>query len=84
MTTSKSEMVAAVKATVVSTIFPVGAIYMSVNSTNPGDIFGSEWAGWGAGRVPIGIGNNGETNYTTAEQTGGSENGVATHTQTQS
>lgn len=69
--------------TLASTIFPVGAIYMSVNSTNPGEIFGGVWESWGAGRVPIGIGDNGETNYTTAEATGGSENSVALHTHIQ-
>ena len=59
--------------------FPVGAIYMSVNSTNPGSLFGGTWEAWGSGRVPLAIGNNGETDYTVAEQTGGSENSVAVH-----
>lgn len=64
-------------------IYPVGSIYFSVNSTNPGTIFHGTWVAWGAGRVPVGIGNNGETNYTIAEATGGSENSVAQHTHTQ-
>lgn len=60
-------------------VYPIGAIYMSVNNTNPGTLFGGTWVAWGAGRVPVGIGNNGETNYTTVESTGGSENSVAIH-----
>ena len=56
---------------------------MSVTNTNPGTLFGGTWTSWGAGRVPLAIGNNGETNYTSPEQTGGSENSVATHTHEQ-
>ena len=64
---------------IVDLIYPVGSIYLSVNATNPGNIFGGTWVAWGQGRVPVGIGSNGETNYTTVEQTGGSENSVASH-----
>ena len=32
------------KATMVDTIYPVGAIYMSVNSTSPASLFGGTWA----------------------------------------
>lgn len=64
-------------------IYPVGSLYLSVTNTNPGTLFGGTWISWGAGRVPLAIGNNGETNYTSPEQTGGSENSVATHTHEQ-
>lgn len=64
-------------------IYPVGSIYMSVNSTNPSTLFGGTWKQFAQGRVLLGVGSNGETNYTTAEQTGGSENSVASHTHTQ-
>ena len=37
------------------------------------DIYGGTWVAWGAGRVPIGIGSNGTTNYSTVESTGGEE-----------
>lgn len=53
-------------------IYPVGSIYMSVNSTNPSELFGGTWSAWGQGRVPVGIGSNGTTNYTTPDTTGGS------------
>ena len=60
-------------------IYPVGSIYLSANSVNPSTLFGGTWTAWGEGRVPVGIGNNGETNYQTPEMTGGSENSVASH-----
>ena len=66
-----------------TTKYPVGSIYMSVNSTNPSTLFGGTWEQFAQGRVLLGVGSNGETNYTTAEQTGGSENSVASHTHTQ-
>jgi hypothetical protein len=54
-------------------VYPVGAIYMSVASTNPGTLFpGTTWAAWGAGRVPVGI-DSGDTDFDTAEETGGAK-----------
>jgi hypothetical protein len=53
-------------------IYPVGSIYMSVNSTNPGTLFGGTWAAWGAGRVPVGI-NTSDANFNTVEKTGGAK-----------
>lgn len=53
-----------------SAIYPVGSIYMSVNSTNPSTYFGGTWVAWGSGRVPVGI-NTSDTNFASAEQTGG-------------
>jgi len=63
-------------------VYPIGAIYMSASPTNPSTLFGGNWVAWGAGRVPVGMGTNGETNYTIPEQTGGREDSVATHTHT--
>ena len=64
-------------------VYPVGSIYMSANNVSPASFIGGTWVAWGAGRVPLGMGSNGETNYTTPEQTGGSENSVAPHNHTQ-
>ena len=36
-------------------------------------IYGGTWVAWGAGRVPVGMGSNGTTNYSTVEATGGEE-----------
>ena len=70
-------------------MYPVGAIYMSANSTNPGNLFGGTWEAWGAGRVPVGVGSNGTTTYSN-NSTGGAESrsisghthSIASHTHT--
>ncbi len=55
---------------IVNLVYPVGSIYMSVNGTNPGSLFGGTWVAWGTGRVPVGI-NTGDGNFNTVEKTGG-------------
>lgn len=52
--------------------YPVGSIYMSVNNTNPKDLFGGTWVAWGAGRVPVGF-SGGDGNFNSSEKTGGSK-----------
>ena len=51
-------------------IYQVGSIYMSVNSTNPTNLFGGTWVAWGSGRVPVGV-NTSDSNFSTVEKTGG-------------
>lgn len=51
-------------------IYPVGSIYMSVNSTNPKNLFGGTWVAWGTGRVPVGI-DTSQTEFASVEKTGG-------------
>lgn len=58
-------------------VYPVGSIYMSVNSTNPSNLFGGTWVAWGTGRVPVGI-DTSQTEFNYSERTGGSK----THTLT--
>ena len=58
-------------------IYPVGSIYMSVNSTNPSTLFGGTWAAWGTGKMPVGI-DTSQTEFGTVEKTGGAK----THTLT--
>ena len=53
-------------------MYPVGSIYMSTSSTNPGSIIGGTWTAWGAGRVPVGVATSGTFN--SVEKTGGAEN----------
>lgn len=43
------------KNTIFDLIYPVGSIYMSVSSTDPGTLFGGTWERWGQGRVPVGV-----------------------------
>ena len=56
-------------------VYPVGSIYISVNSTNPSSYFGGTWVSWDAGRVPVGV-NTSDSNFSTVEKIGGEQ----THT----
>ena len=59
--------------TIVNLVYPVGAIYMSVNSVNPGTLFtGTTWTQWAAGRVPVGVDTT-QIEFDTVEETGGSK-----------
>lgn len=60
-------------------IYPVGSVYINAtNSTNPSTLLGfGTWVAFGAGRVPVGI-DSGDTDFDTAEETGGAK----THTLT--
>ena len=60
--------------------YPVGSIYLSVDSTNPSTKFGGTWVAWGAGRVPVGV-NASDSNFNTVEKTGGSSNVTLTQNQ---
>jgi hypothetical protein len=51
-------------------VYPVGAIYMSVSATDPAELFGGTWTRWGAGRVPVSV-NASDTNFNAVEKTGG-------------
>ena len=46
---------------IVNLIYPVGSIYMSVNSTNPGTLFGGTWQAFAQGRTLIGNGTSDQT-----------------------
>ena len=43
-------------------VYPVGSIYMTMNSQNPSTLFGGEWVAWGEGRVPVGAGTGRDIN----------------------
>ena len=53
--------------------YPVGSIYISTTSTNPGTLFGGTWQSFAGGRKLVSTGSNGTTNYTSANQTGGAK-----------
>lgn len=55
---------------IIDLVYPVGAIYMSVNSANPAALFGGTWQAWGQGQVAVGV-NPGDSDFNAAEKTGG-------------
>lgn len=55
---------------IIDMIYPVGAIYMSVNSANPRAFLGGTWVAWGTGRVPVGI-DTSQTEFNAVEKQGG-------------
>jgi hypothetical protein len=58
---------------VVEALYPVGAIYVSTLSTNPGTLFGvGTWATFGAGKTLVGI-DSGDTDFDTVEETRGAK-----------
>ena len=74
------------------TIYPIGSIYTNAtDSTNPGTLLGfGTWVSFGAGKVPVGI-DSGDTDFDTAEETGGvkevtltaAQSGLPSHSHTQ-
>lgn len=58
-----------------SIIYPVGSIYLSVNSESPSVKFGGEWEAWGSGRVPVGV-DLGQTEFESVEKQGGAKTQV--------
>ena len=56
-------------------VYPVGSIYISTASTDPGTLFGGTWSAFGAGRTLIGL-DSGDADFDTSEETGGAK----THT----
>jgi hypothetical protein len=65
---------------ILSYVYPVGSIYMSVNNVNPSTLFGGTWEAWGSGRVPVGVNTN-DANFNSVEKTGGTSAVLLTSTQ---
>lgn len=56
--------------TLLDFVYPIGSIYLSISSTNPGTLIGGTWVSWGAGRVPVGVDTT-DTDFNVVEKTGG-------------
>lgn len=66
---------------VFKTIYQVGDIKITTNNINPGTyISGTVWVEWGSGRVPVGV-NPKDTDFKTAEKTGGEKTHKLTTTE---
>lgn len=63
--------------TVVDILYPVGTIYISVSSTNPGLIMGGTWESFGAGKTLVGV-DGSDSDFNASQKTGGEK----THTLT--
>ena len=62
------------------TFYPVGSIYLSVDSENPSNKFGGTWVAWGAGRVPVCVDTT-DVNFNAVEKTGGESTVTLTESQ---
>ena len=62
---------------ILNSVYPVGSIYISVSSANPGLTFGGTWVSFGSGKTLVGV-DTGDADFSTAEATGGEK----THTLT--
>lgn len=67
--------------TLAKLIYPVGSIYISTISTNPGTLFGfGTWNAFGTGRTLVGI-DSGQTEFDAVEETGGAKTHTLTTTE---
>ena len=56
----------------VQELYPVGSIYIGINSTNPSTYFGGTWVSFGTGKTLVGIDSSDEL-FDLIEETGGSK-----------
>lgn len=64
--------------TSIDSIYPIGSIYISYNSTNPASLFGGTWEIYSSGKHIVGAGNNGTTTYTASNTAGNATITLAT------
>lgn len=51
-------------------LYPIGSIYMSINNTNPSQIFGGVWERIAKGKTLVGVDED-DTDFASSELTGG-------------
>ena len=71
ITNSINELDKAVKSILLS-VYPIGAIYISISSTNPSTLFGGTWEQFASGRTIFGI-NSTDTDFDEPSDYGGSK-----------
>jgi len=54
----------------ISSLYPIGSIYISVNPTNPSELFGGTWERFSNGRVLVGVDEN-QSEFNTTKKIGG-------------
>ena len=54
----------------VNLLYPIGSIYMSIQSTNPSAFFGGTWERIAKGKTLVGVDEN-DTDFNTSSKTGG-------------
>lgn len=62
--------VSKLKTEMINLIYPVGSIFMSINSENPSTYLGGTWEAWGSGKVPVGV-DTSDSDFYTVEKAGG-------------
>lgn len=68
----KNGVLQTIQTAVLEMFYPVGSIYMSTSSANPSTFMGGGWTQWGQGRVPVSV-NTSDSDFSTAEKTGGAK-----------
>lgn len=58
--------------------YPIGAVFISVNNTNPQTLFGGKWAAFASGRTLIGV-DAAQAEFDTVEETGGAKTNTHNH-----
>lgn len=58
------------KASLLDLTYPVGSIYMSINNTNPSNLFGGTWVEFAKGKTLVGVDAT-QTEFNAVEKTGG-------------
>lgn len=58
-------------------VYPVGSIYISTSSENPGNIYGGTWEEYGKGRTLVGV-DSSDPDFSTVEKLGGEKSHTLT------
>ena len=61
-----------VVAQLANAMYPVGSIYISTNSRNPGEYLGGEWKSFGEGKTIVGV-DSSDVDFATVKSTGGEQ-----------